>query len=117
MRSARYLARDLVEHAVQFHVLVGGLLAVQAGVLENDPELFPGFILVDCGIEAVQFNRSAGGIQQGGEHLDGGGFAGAVGTEKGKDLARCDVERNVVDGGKVAELLDQVLYLDHDRPG
>ena len=42
------LARDLVEHGVQFHVLVGGLLAVEAGVLEHDPELSPGFILVDC---------------------------------------------------------------------
>ena len=102
---------------MQFHVLVGGLLAVQAGVLEHDAETFAG--LHSSGLwdraRPVRIFPLVG-IQQRGQHLDGGGFAGAVGAEEGKDLARCDVEGNVVDGGKVAEFLDQVLYLDHERP-
>ena len=54
MRSPRTLRGNFVQHGVQFHVFVGGLLAVQAGVLENDPKCSPGFIFVDCGIESVQ---------------------------------------------------------------
>ena len=37
-----HLARNIVEHGVQFHVLVGGLLAVEAGILEDDAEPFAG---------------------------------------------------------------------------
>ena len=90
MRSPAHLARDLVEHGVELHVLVCGLLAIQAGVLEDNPEFSPGFILVDHGIEAIQLNFPAGGIQQGGQHLDGGGLAGAIGAEKGEDFSRLD---------------------------
>ena len=55
MRAAAHLARDVVEHAVQLHVLVGGQLAVEAGVLEDDAEALADFVLVDCGVEAVEF--------------------------------------------------------------
>ena len=39
-----------------------------------------------------------------------------LGPRKAKISPCCDVERDVVDGGEVAELLDQVLDLDHERP-
>ena len=46
---------------------------------------------------------AAGGREQAGEHLDGGGFAGAVGAEEAEELAGLDGEVDVVDGGEVAE--------------
>ena len=57
--------------------------------------------------------RSAGRTQQRGQHLDGGSFARAVGAEKGEYLSLRDVERDVLDGGEVAEGLDQVPDGDH----
>ena len=103
--AARILRGHVVEHAVQVHVFVGGLLAVQAGVLKDDAEALAGLLLLHGRIKAVQFDAAAGGAQQRGEHLDGGGFAGAVGTEKGEYLSLRDVEADVLDGSEIAEVL------------
>ena len=113
---AAHLAGNLVQHSVQFHVLVGGLLAVEARVLEDDAKFSSGFIFVDCGIESIQLNFPAGGCQQGGEHFDGGSLAGAIRTEEGKNLTCLDGKRNIVDRGEVAILLNEILYLDHELP-
>src|SRR6185437_15260087 len=43
-------------------------------------------------------------VQQPGEHLQGGGLAGAVRSEKPDDLARSHVERNAIDRGHFAGL-------------
>jgi hypothetical protein len=40
--------------------------------------------------------------EQAGEHLDGGGLAGAVGAEEAEELAGLDDEIEVVDGGEAA---------------
>ena len=48
MRSMRDLARHVIEDAVDFHVLLGGDVAVQAGVLEDDAESLPYFVRM-CG--------------------------------------------------------------------
>ena len=42
-------------------------------------------------------------------HADGGGLAGAVGTEQPEDLPGADLERHVFDGTRVAERLGKVL--------
>ena len=78
--------RDVIEDAVHLHVLPGGQVAVEAGVLEDDAEAPARFVLLALRIEAVQFDGAAGGLQQRGEHFDGGGFPGAVGAEEGEDL-------------------------------
>jgi hypothetical protein len=61
------------------------------------------------GIEPVKLECSARGVEQGREQLDRGGLAGAVGTEKREDLARSDVEGDVVDRRDLPERLDDVL--------
>ena len=43
IRPLRTLRGTLYKHGVQFHVFVGSLLAVQTGVLEDDPKS-----LADC---------------------------------------------------------------------
>ena len=106
MRSLRTRARHAVEDAVEIHVLVGGEFVVDAGVLKHDAELLARGGLMGGGVETVELHVAAGGRQQRGEHLDGGGFAGAVGAQEGEDLALGDIESDIVDGGEVAEFLD-----------
>ena len=115
VRSARDLARHVVEDAVQIHVFVGGLLAVEAGVLKDDAEALADLVLLHRGIEAVELDAAAGRAQQRGEHLDGGGLARAVRAEEGEDLALRDVEGDVVDGGEIAEAFDQMADRNHPR--
>src|SRR5262249_58662743 len=50
------------------------------------------------------------------QHGGRGGLAGAVGAEEPEQLARLDRERDAVDGGEVAEPLDQAVDLDGFRP-
>ena len=99
---------------MEIHVFVGGEFVVDAGVLKDDAELLARGGLMGDGIEAVELHAAAGRRQQRGEHLDGGGFAGAVGAEKREDLALGDIEGDVVDGGEVAEFLDQSLGANHE---
>ena len=53
--------------------------------------------------------RAAGGIKQPGEHLERGGLARAVGTEKTDEFAGFDLEADVVDG-------DELFVLAVEKP-
>ena len=54
-----------------------------------------------------------GGRQQRGQHVDGGGLAGAVGAEEAVDLAGADLDVDAVDGADAAlELAGQTRRLD-----
>ena len=110
---AANFVRHMVEHAVDFHVFPGRQIAVEAGILKHDPEALARLVLLRLRVEPVEFNGAAGGLQQRGQHFDGGGFACPVGPEKGKDLALRHVERDIVHGGKRAKGLHKVLHLDH----
>jgi len=46
---------------------------------------------------------AGGGREEAGEHLDCGGFAGAVRAEEAEELAGGDGEVDVLNGGEVAE--------------
>ena len=84
----------MVEDAVELHVFVGGQLAVEAGVLEDDAEALARFVLAArTGSRPSSSMGPPVGLEQRGEHLDGGGFAGAVGAEEGEDLALRHFER------------------------
>jgi hypothetical protein len=70
-------------------------------------------LLLHRRVQPIQLDAAAGRTQQRGQHLDGRGFARAIGTEKGKYLSLRDVEADVLDGGEVAKALDQVVDRDH----
>src|SRR5438067_905814 len=54
-----------------------------------------------------------GGREQGGEHVDRGGLAGAVRSQEPVDLARRDLQVDPVHGaGPLLELPDEALDLD-----
>ena len=52
---------------------------------------------------AEDVDAAGGGGEQAGEHLDGGGFACAVGAEEAEELAGSDGEIDVADCGELAE--------------
>src|SRR5437773_1742798 len=103
------LARHVVQDAVNIHVFPRRELAVETGVLKHDTETAPHIRLMPRGIEPVELERSARGVEQGREHLDRGGLPGAIGTEKREDFAGSDVEGNVVDRRDLPECFDYVL--------
>ena len=51
--------------------------------------------------------------QHAGDQVEGGGLAGAVGTDQADDLAGADLEADVVDGDQAAELLADGLHVQH----
>ena len=113
MRSDPCLARNVIEHAVQFHVLVGRQLAVETRVLKDDAECAAGFDLFRDRIHAVEAHRPAGRPLQRREHLDGRRLARTVGSQERENLTRGDVERHAVNGFHLAECLDQVFDVNH----
>jgi len=104
--------RYTVEHAVDLHVLPSSKVLVERGVLKDDAEAAARFVLAPLRVETVKLYGAAGRPKQGGEHLDGGGFAGSVGAEEGENLAGGYLEGDVVDGGEGAEGLHEVLDAD-----
>src|SRR5258705_10957324 len=71
---------------------------------------------MDGGVESIQLERSAGRLQQGSEHFYRSRFAGAVWSEKRKDLAALDLEGDVVHGGNITKTLHEFFYSDHLAP-
>ena len=54
------------------------------------------------GREAQHVHLAVGGMQQAAHDLEGGGLAGAVGSQEADDLAAVDLERDSVDGADEA---------------
>ena len=80
------------------------------------PKRWRDFVLVHRRIEAVELDMAGGGAEQRGEHLDGGGFAGAVGAEEGEDLPCIHLKGNVFDSGELVKGFGQVFHPDHGVP-
>ena len=52
---ARFVG-NMVEDAVDFHVLPRGEITIKAGILENDAEALTGLVLMRLWIEAVELD-------------------------------------------------------------
>jgi hypothetical protein len=63
----------------------------------------------------VEEDASAGGLEEAGEHLDGGALAGAVGAEIAQDLAGTDGEADRVHGGGTDEGLGEIEGFENTR--
>ncbi len=90
---------DMVEAGEVAQVVVTGKPPVQAALAAEDEADLPLNLAGSADdIEAEDAGFSGSGEQQGGEHLDRGGLAGAVWAEKTEELACGDAEGDVVDG-------------------
>ena len=106
--------RQPVHSGLQPHVLARGQELVERRLLEGDADLRrgPRAPRLTMSWPATRA-RARGRGQQGGEHVDGGRLAGAVGAEEAVDLARRDGQVDPVDRPRpLLELLDQPLDLD-----
>ena len=107
-------ARHVVEHAVQVHVLVGGQLAVEARVLEDDAEPLADFVRLRRRVEAVDARSCRSSARSSVVSIWMVVVLPApLGPRNAKISPARDVERDAVDGGDLAELLDQVLDMNH----
>jgi hypothetical protein len=92
-----------VHLADEAQVFGGGEASEESHAFGNDADLALDFERVRGEIEAEDLNAARGGGEQAGQHLDGGGFAGAVGAEKAVELTLGDVEVDVPHGNEIAE--------------
>src|SRR5437879_581446 len=104
--------RHVVQHPVDVHVLPRRELAVETRILEHDAEALADFRAMGGDVETVELERARRRMQQGGEHPDGRGLAGAVRPEERENLPGSHIEGDVVDGHDVPERLDDVLDAD-----
>ena len=107
------LARHVIQHAVQLHVLRRRHVPVQTGVLKDNPKALPHFVGLLEGMQTIDLQSAAGRRHQRGEHFDSGRLPRPVRPQKGEDLALAHLEGNVVDRREVAELLAKILHSDH----
>ena len=90
---------DAPETGDEFEVFPGGELVVeQRLVREPGDELFGGEG-IGAGVDAEDGDCAVVSGKEARDHAQGGGLAGAVGTEKRIDLAAAHIEGDVVDGG------------------
>ena len=106
-----------VDRDVEADVLLAREVLVDARVLEDDPDVAPDGGRLAIEVVAGDGDRAAGLGQGRGQDADGGGLAGAVGPEEGEELARPDLEADVVDrrGRRLLVALRQVLDRDDRR--
>ena len=64
---------------------------------------------------AEQADGAGGGRSEAHQHFNGGGFAGAVGSEEAEKAALGDGQAEAIDGGFVAVDLAEILDLDSER--
>ena len=59
-------------------------------------------------IAAADSDGAGGGLEDTEDHVDGGGFSGAVGAEEAEDFVGTDLEGEAVDGGGWAVLFAEI---------
>jgi len=96
---------------MEVKVLLGGKAIVQAGVLEDDADVGTHMIGVMRAIVAGDHGAAGGGGEEGAQDFDGGGLAGAIGTEKAEDLTPGDGKGDIVHRTELAVVADEVLHL------
>ena len=117
--AANGVARQQVHAADEGEVLAGGQIVEQRQVLRDDADAALGL----QGLAQVEHvlsqdeNLPSRRRQQAGQHLDGGGFAGAVGTEKAVERAALDPQIDGVHGAEVVEEPRQLVGFDSQIHG
>ena len=115
-RVARLGARHALEAGEEPEVLGRGEVLVDRGELPGDAEQPSYGVGLGGDVVAEDLGPAAVDVQQGGEHPEHRGLAGAVGAEDAEDLAAVHLEVDAVHGALVAELLDEPGRTDGQVP-
>ena len=111
-RTTRLGAADALQAGEEDEVLGGGEQLVDRRVLARHAEQLPHDVRLAADVDAEDARLAGVDREQGGEHLEHGGLAGAVGAEYAEDLAATDGQVDRVHGALVAERLDQAVGVD-----
>src|SRR5216683_1062213 len=111
---------ETVEAAKIFDELLGGEAGVERGGGGKKADVGANFFGMLDNVVAADEGGAVGGLQDGGEHAQGGGLAGAVGAEQAVDLAGLAGEADVIDGADftallVLEALGQATSFNHRK--
>ena len=98
-------AGNAAQTAGELEVFAAAEVGIEVGLLGDVAEAALEALEVAADVLAVEEDASAGGLEEAGEHLDGGTFAGAVGAEIAEDLAGAYGEADRVDGGGPMKVL------------
>jgi len=98
---------------MKLHVLIRRQLPLQTGVLKDDPKSAPHFVLLVLRVKSIDLDGATSGLEQGGQHFDGGRLAGAIRAQEGEDFTLLDLQGDVIDGDEIAEGFDEVAHSDH----
>src|SRR3984957_17363765 len=109
------LAIEAVHAADKIQILRAGQPSEEGHAFGDDADLALHFDGVGGEIEAEDFDASRGRGEQASEHLDSGGFAGAVRSEEAEELPRGDAQAYILYGGEGAEAARQTLGGDGGR--
>ena len=110
--SRAAFARDAVELRVDQEVLAHAQLDVARHRLRNHADRPPHVVGLPQDVEAVDERRPRRRREQRRQHPDERGLAGAVRAEQAEDFPFFDVEAHALDGGEVAEALDEIADFD-----
>ena len=83
--------------------------------LRNDAQAAANVVGLRLHVEAGDVGCASGDRDERGHHTDQRGLPCTIGTEQPEDFALANAERDVVDGGEVAILLDDVRHRDRRR--
>ena len=97
-------------------VLLDGHAAEDGGLLREIAEAHAGAAehRQTGDIAALEVDLPGGGADQAGDHVEGGGLAGAVGAEETEDLAAVDGHVDALDDAAPLVFLDQVAGFDEE---
>ena len=113
--AGRDLGRgDAVSGGEEAEIFEDGEIVIEAKFLGDVAEERANLGAMEPGIEASDGGGTGGGFGEAGEHLDGGGFSGAVGAEEAEDFVGGDLEGEAIDGGERAE---RFLEMTEDNDG
>jgi PadR family transcriptional regulator len=90
-------------------------MTIEVGLFGDIPEASLEGDEIPVNGNAIEQDFARGDFEEAGDHVHGGGFAGAVGAEIAGDLAGAGGERNLIDGNDAAETFGDAAKLKH-RP-
>jgi hypothetical protein len=108
---AVFTAGELRVAEAEGDVALDGQVRDEGVVLEDEVD---GATVGGEGGDVLVFDDDVAGVAvlEAGDHAEEGGLAAAAGAQEGEELAAADVERDVVGGGDVAEVLDRPDHAD-----
>ena len=107
------LLRNAVGQGVKHDVLLGRQVVVESRVLEDESDGAPDIVLLTDDVVTVDGGSAPARLEERAEHVDCGGLARAVRTQKAEDLAHLHLERHALYGFDLSVALGEVLYRDH----